>query len=94
MDHFCFREYLRSAQLIDFVCEVVGGGVGLEGELKLGDYLLVEQYFESDVRYRDLSGKSALYLYYSVFFGPVLLLIASFHKAFDVVNGSDDIIQF
>ena len=73
-------EDLGPGQLVDLVGEVVGGCVGLDGELQLGDDLFVEGDLESDVADWLRVGEPAL-----DFGDPVSLFWVLFDKLFDLV---------
>ena len=49
MSSLYFREDLDLRQLVGLVCEVIGGRVGLYGELKLGDDLLVDGDLDDNI---------------------------------------------
>ena len=62
VNYFGLAEDLRPVQLVDLVGEVVGSCIGLQGQLQLSHYLLVDGHLQSNVRDRHLKVKATLNL--------------------------------
>jgi len=62
VDYLYFRVNFRSAQLVYLMGEAVSSSIGLQRQLKLSHYGLVEHYLEGHIRNRDLKTESAFCL--------------------------------
>jgi hypothetical protein len=80
-------EDFTAAELIYLMSKGVGGCVGLQSQLQLGNCLLLEGNLESNVRDRGRIVESALYLNQSVVTGVI------FDELLDLVYGCDDILD-
>ena len=81
MGYFDFWEYFGPCQLIDFMRKIVGSSIGLDGKLKLWNYLFIDGDLESDVTNRLRICEPALY-----FRDPVSSFRIFLHKLFDFVQ--------
>ena len=60
VNYFGFAEDFRPFELVDLVGEVVGSCIGLQGQLQLSHYLLVDGHLQSNVRNRHIKAKATL----------------------------------
>ena len=79
------REDLVSCQLVDLVREIVGGSVGLDCELQLGDDLFVDDDLEGDVIHRPRVCVSRIDRYNHE---PFLIIFPD--ELLDLIDGEDD----
>jgi hypothetical protein len=63
MDDLYLGENLSSLKLVNFMGEVIGCSVSLNGQLQLSDYLLINNDLKGNITYRNLFNKSVFNLF-------------------------------